>query len=276
MTHENRLIKEMRKKGVLVAAHRGSVAGNIPFNSRPAFRAALWQGADIIETDVTLSADGVPVIFHPKQEIHHLFKDIHIEQMTAEEIGRECYANFDDNPTQCHIMTLDELLEELKGKCLINLDHAWDYLPETVETVRRHNMTQQIILKTPVRKEYLQIIEQAAPDIMYIPMIKETDTVTPLLESMQINYAGAEVLFTHDSAPVAQDDYIRSHHEKGRFLWVNAILYNYKTQLSGGHTDDVAVTGDPEYGWGWLVDRGFDIIQTDWVAPLRRFLDERK
>lgn len=275
MVYQNRFIRDMREKGVLIAAHRGSSAGNIPFNSLPAFRAALWQGANIIETDITLSKDGVPMVFHPGQERNHLFKNICLEKMTAEEIIKERFVNFDNNPTQCPIVTLDEALECLKGKCLINLDHAWDYLPQTVERVRHHKMEEQIILKTPTKIEYLKIMEAVAPDIMYIPMIKETDTVTELIESMNINFAGAELVFAQESAQIAQDDYIRSHHDKGRFLWVNAILYNYKTQLSGGHTDDVAVAGDPEYGWGWLIDKGFDIIQTDWVAPLRHFIDHR-
>ena len=73
----------------------------------------------------------------------------------------------------------------------------------------------------------------------------------------------------------AMADYIRSHKEKGRLLWCNAILYNCKKQLSGGHTDDAAVTGDPDYGWGWIVDKGFDIIQTDWVMPLKMYLKSR-
>ena len=39
---------------------------------------------------------------------------------------------------------------------------------------------------------------------------------------------------------------------------------------------DIAVTSVPEFGWGWLVDKGFDILQTDWPMPLRHFLDNRK
>ena len=37
----------------------------------------------------------------------------------------------------------------------------------------------------------------------------------------------------------------------------------------------IAITGDPEFGWGWLVDKGFDILQTDWPLQLRLFLNNR-
>ena len=46
-------------------------------------------------------------------------------------------------------------------------------------------------------------------------------------------------------------------------------------ELAGGHSDDASLTGDPDAGWGWLMDRGFDIIQTDWPGMLRQYMDAR-
>jgi glycerophosphoryl diester phosphodiesterase len=45
--------------------------------------------------------------------------------------------------------------------------------------------------------------------------------------------------------------------------------------ISAGHNDDVALFGDTDNGWGWLVDKGFDIIQTDWVLQLITYLKEK-
>ena len=59
--------------------------------------------------------------------------------------------------------------------------------------------------------------------------------------------------------------------EESRFSLVNGNFY-----LAGGHDDDASVLGHPEQGWGWLMDRGFDIIQTDWVLHCRRYLDTLK
>jgi glycerophosphoryl diester phosphodiesterase len=47
----------------LVIAHRGSSA-EAPENTLPAFEAAVARGADAIELDVHLSADGAPVVIH--------------------------------------------------------------------------------------------------------------------------------------------------------------------------------------------------------------------
>jgi glycerophosphoryl diester phosphodiesterase len=47
----------------LVIGHRGSPA-EAPENTLPAFEAALRRGADAIELDVRLTADGAPVVIH--------------------------------------------------------------------------------------------------------------------------------------------------------------------------------------------------------------------
>ena len=264
-----------KEKGVLIAAHRGMVAGNIPHNTIPAFEAALNQGTDILETDVTMSGDGVIFIFHPRQEKNHLKQDIHLEEMTAEEIRATRYVNSCNAYTEWGPITLDEFLEQYKNRCFINLDHGWDIMPEMVAAVRRHSMEDQIILKAPAKPEYVRIIADVAPDMMYMPICKEVDEVTPMLESLDVNYIAAELVFAKDDSPLVDPAYLESHHQKGRLLWCNAILYNCLRPLSGGHTDDVAVMGDPDKGWGWIIDKGFDIIQTDWTLPLRQYMDQR-
>jgi len=47
----------------LVIAHRGASAG-APENTLPAFEAAVREGADAVELDVRLTADGAPVVIH--------------------------------------------------------------------------------------------------------------------------------------------------------------------------------------------------------------------
>jgi len=51
---------------MLVIAHRGS-SGAAPENTLAAFRRAVREGADMIELDVRLSAEGEPVVFHDRR-----------------------------------------------------------------------------------------------------------------------------------------------------------------------------------------------------------------
>ena len=61
-------IREKAKKHILIAAHRGTAGGNLPCNTLAAYEAALRQGADIVELDVSRSADGELFVFHPGME----------------------------------------------------------------------------------------------------------------------------------------------------------------------------------------------------------------
>ena len=68
------------------------------------------------------------------------------------------------------------------------------------------------------------------------------------------------------------DEFIEKIHTDGKLLWVNSIIFNHRQQLAGGHSDDTALSGDMEKGWGWLADRGFDVIQTDYTYQCNDYL----
>ena len=96
-----------------------------------------------------------------------------------------------------------------------------------------------------------------------------------LLANHAIRYIGSEILFEHDTEYFASDEYISLAHSRGLKLWVNSRLYDYRVELAGGHSDDASLTGDPDNGWGWILDKGFDIIQTDWPLMLRQYMENR-
>ena len=60
----------------------------------------------------------------------------------------------------------------------------------------------------------------------------------------------------------------------GKLVWVNSIIYDCRAQLAARHSDDTAIAGDCEFGWGWLADKGYDMIQTDWALMLINYLKE--
>ena len=79
-------IRETASERIILCAHRGIWGGNIPCNNTIAYDFALAEGADMVEVDVTRSADGELFIFHPGMERRQFGKDINIRQMNAEEI----------------------------------------------------------------------------------------------------------------------------------------------------------------------------------------------
>ena len=69
-----------------------------------------------------------------------------------------------------------------------------------------------------------------------------------------------------------EDEFIEKMHGDGKLVWMNSIIYNYKDQLCGGHSDDTALTESEDKGWGWIADKNVDFIQTDWTMMLIDYL----
>lgn len=256
----------------LIAAHRGASAGNVQCNSWMAFEAALAQGADIIELDVTKSLDGELYVFHPGKESRFLTSPRPLGEMTREEIAEVCFVNVDRNPTSTHLSTLDEILERLKNRCLINIDKFPTCMAEIAQTVRRHGMQEQVIVKTEATEEMFRKVEVLAPDLPYMVFARREDTVSEMLQKRFPLYRGTESIFPDEDCDLAKPEYTQRMHKLGLKVWMNAIVFKESRVLSAGHNDDISVSGQPDKGWGHLMDLGADMIQTDWPGMCRQYL----
>lgn len=261
-----------QKKGTLLASHRGVNGGNIPCNSLEAFQIALNMGADIVELDVERTLDGRLFIQHPTMERVHLrFKDS-LREYPDSFVKEMFLSNNDMNKTQYHIARLEEALDLLKGKCFINVDKFWG-APEAISgLIRERGMEEQVLVKTKLADMDLNVIEEYAKGLFFMPVCRNTDNALEIFKNSQVKYVGSEVLFEKDDAPVASPEYVEKMHEAKKIIWVNPIVYNYKKVIAGTHTDDNSMLYGPECGWGWLAERGFDILQTDWIRECDTYL----
>ncbi len=265
-------LHEKAKENIIVVAHRGSAGGNIPCNTLTAYEIALMQGADMIEVDVSCSSDGKLFLFHPGMEEEHLGRKIDLSQMEYKDITDLNYINYDKTPTQFKIAGFDDFLEQFKGRCFINIDKFWSNPEKILKAIERHGMADQMLVKSKISEEVINVLENLCPAMPFMPIVSETHPHHKKLMQRNINYIGAEVLFEKDNSYLASDEFVEMMHRDGKLVWMNSIIYDYTEQLSGGHSDDTAMTVSPEYGWGWLADRGADFIQTDWVIMLINYL----
>lgn len=265
-------IFEKAKENIIVVAHRGAPGGNIPCNTLTAYEIALKQGADMIEVDVSCSRDGKLFLFHPGMELSHLNRLVSLKLKSFDSIKKHHYVNYDRVPTQFTIASFDDFLEQFKGRCYINIDKFWDNPEKIYEDIKRHGMIDQVVVKSKLSKKVLPVLENLCPELPFMPIVSEQHPTHKDLMKRNINYIGAEVLFEKDDSLLASKDFIDMMHSDGKLVWVNSIIYNHRDQLAGGHSDDTAMTVSEEYGWGWLADKGFDIIQTDWPMMLVDYL----
>ena len=261
--HQNHIAQNVETRRVLIAAHRGTAGGNIPCNTLIAYELALRDGADIIELDVSRSLDGGLFCFHPGMEPVMYVDPTPIAELNAERAASRLLRNQDMSETIYHSPTLDEALELLKDRCLVAVDKFWKWIPEIAACIRRHGMQEQVLCKLQDKPQHYEVCAHYAADLPILPVIWTEDRSTCASYAKGVRIAGVEALFAREEAPIASESYIDKQHQMGRMLWVNPIVYNNKDILTAGHTDDIAVAGNPDQG----------ILHTDWTAQLRRYLN---
>ncbi|MCB8965427.1 MAG: glycerophosphodiester phosphodiesterase [Ardenticatenaceae bacterium] len=131
----------------LIIGHRGASA-TAPENTLAAFAQAVALGADGVELDVQLSADGWPVVCHDFRVDRvtngtGLVTQMTVAQLHALDAGQGEY-----------IPTLDEVFELLGPDMLINVElKSWDWRDKGLETavadrIQSHNRDRQVLVSS--------------------------------------------------------------------------------------------------------------------------------
>src|SRR5690606_20603267 len=107
-------------KKVLVASHR-AVHHQYPENSIPAIREAIRLNIDIIEIDVQVSSDGIPMLMHDQKIDMTTNGTGNLETQEFKELEK-LRLRSGETLTDEHIPPLEEVLLLAKGKILVDLD----------------------------------------------------------------------------------------------------------------------------------------------------------
>ena len=138
----------------LVIAHRGA-SMYAPENTIAAFELAVEMGADAIELDTMLTADGIPVVIHDQSLERTTNESGNVSSMTVAEIklldaGSRFYVRFAEEK----IPTLEEVFSAVGNKILINVElknytSPFDRLPETVVAlVMKKGLSDRVLLSS--------------------------------------------------------------------------------------------------------------------------------
>lgn len=155
---------------VEITAHRGDNS-QAPENTMPAFKAAVENGADWIELDVTQTKDGVLVIFHDADLMRLTGKPDKIWDMTYEELSQiNAASHWGPFFRDTRIPRLEEVLDYCKDKIKLNIevkvnDHqTQDFILRLVSLLQEKNMTDQCMI-TSFDYHSLQVVKQLDPSL---------------------------------------------------------------------------------------------------------------
>ena len=269
------LSQKLAQKKCLIAAHRGSWGGNITQNTVGAYKAALQMGADIVETDVTATTDGVLYSFHDGNEQRVFGVEKSIRQMDSKEVENYHPINTCNELTAARINRLTEVLDFLSHGELLNIDRAWNIIPQLLEVLDRYpNAKYQVVIKAPLKaKAAYEYLNVHPVKYMFMPICYSFEDVEAALSYPDLNVVGCEIIAFDEQMELFSDESIQRIHDRNLFVWVNAVTLGDVgvRPLYAKLDDDVSVLEDPSLGWGKLFEKKIDVMQTDWPALLYQY-----
>lgn len=235
-----------------IAAHRGDRA-HFPENTLPALEAVLHSDFDFVETDIQLTADAVPVLFHDETVDRTTNGTGVLSTKTLAEVkALDAGSWYSREFVFLQVPTLDEFLEVFEGskkKAMLELKGVWT--PEQVrivtELVYAHGVQNRVIFEA-FDYDTLTSLEEVAPIFprVLIQRYLPTDPVA------LANEFGVIAILTSYASVEEQPDVVAEMHAAGLGL----ILY----------------TLNKKGKWSDALDLGVDGIITDRPSSLDNWL----
>ena len=270
--------KENKSEYVWVAAHRGDWI-YAPENSIDALKHAIFFGADLIETDVRLTKDGKIIMMHDYTVDRTTDGTGTISDLTLEEIQKLHLRNNFGGMTELKVPTLEEFIEVAKDKILLYLDKASYDLPgheqghlvkELLKVLKAHGVLEQsvFVLDWPYEKAR-SIFGDDLEKVIYCPVIEDK---IPNLSTYVDEYIQKlkPVAFQFRMATLDSETYkqLPKVLKSGSKAFVAATWAEH----TANHNDLVSTFERPSKGWGWLLEQGFSILETNYPKDLIYYL----
>lgn len=262
------------KENVMVVSHRGDWR-NAPENSIQAFQNCIDMGVDMVELDLKKTKDGVLVLMHDKKIDRTMNGKGFPENYTLDSLKMLRLKNGVGCKTRHQIPTFREVMELCKGKIMVNVDKGYEYFEDVQKILEETGTANQCVVKEKI--PYQTIKEQHGDILDKVIFMPKADLCKPEAESIIDSYLlnekplAFEVRFSQVNDKVFE--LIKKLNDNGIKVFVNALWPAQNAE----HDDDRAVElKQPDESWGWLIQQGFKLIQTDRPALLLDYLRAKK
>lgn len=237
-----------------VAGHRGD-ASWAPENTMPAFDRAFDGTIEFVETDVQLTRDGVPVLFHDVTLDRTTNGSGTVAEHTAAQLGKLDAGSWHGTAwAGTRIPTLDAFLAGLAKsdkKALVELKFGWTLseVRTVVALIDGHRLRSRVVLQS-FSLETLTNLQLAAPRYPRMMLVRELpDDPVPMARQF-----GVIALATTARAVAKSPDALGRLHAAG----IGLICYTLNSRKA----------------WSTVRERGVDGIITDTPGDLESWLSE--
>lgn len=264
-------LEDANNKEVIVVAHRGDWR-NAPENSLQAIQNCIEMGIDMVEIDVRLTKDSIPVLMHDKKLNRTTTGNGPIQKWTLDALRTLNLVDGLGVATQHKIPTLKEALALAKGKILVNLVKSYSIFDKCFEVIQETGTQNQVVIKGAKRLEEVENeFGQYLDKVYFMPIIKLPNKDAETIVNEYLNSKRPPIAFEftikQDAIPLVKD--FKKIRKAGSSVWVNALWPHH----NAGHDDEKAVQNLSVYDW--FIENDIDIIQTDRPRLLLKYLREK-
>ncbi len=234
-----------REERPLIFGHRGA-SRVAPQNTLAAFRRAAELGADGVELDVHLTAEGIPVVIHDARVDATTDGKGRVAELTLPQVKElDAGAHFDAAFAGERIPTLEEVLAEVGQRLIINIElkpsakSSGGLEEAVVAVVRRMGMLERVWFSSfkPYALYWIRQQEPAVPcGLLYSPLTFVSRLLAPVTPH--------EALHPHRS--LVREAMVRRAHRRGLRVVTWTLDDEDKAQRFAEWGVDVIITNEPE------------------------------
>jgi glycerophosphoryl diester phosphodiesterase len=242
---------------VLVVAHRAA-HNNVPENSLEAIEQAVKLGVDIVEIDVRITSDSVPVIMHDGTVDRTTNGSGQVAIFSFKEIRKLKLKYSDGRLSESIVPTLDEVLRSAKGRVLVDIDLKLTEIEPVVEVVKAAGMTREVFFFDS-DYEVLSRIAAIDKNLYLMPRTHSLDEVKECIRLFNPPIVHIDPSFYSKDV----SDYIMAN--KAR-VWINTL----------GDFDDMLMLDNGATLLDGFLEAGANVLQTDEPEALLEILRAKK
>ncbi|MEW2388670.1 glycerophosphodiester phosphodiesterase family protein [Streptomyces venezuelae] len=257
------------KAAVMTAAHRGQWR-KAPENSVAALRAAFADGAEIVEADVRMTKDHVPVLMHDATVDRTTNGKGRVSDLTLAQLrGLRLRAGLGGRQaplTGERVPTVADALKAARTLGLVNLDQAWEDREAVWRVMEETGTVRNGLFKSRAPVPEVKAFLGRHKDALYMHVVEDANAAS-VGEFGKDRPPAFEVVFDDVRDRVAAPAFARGLRSTGR-VWFNTMRDGFAARF----TDEASLI-DPARGWGRLIAaHGATVLQTDNVRALRSYL----
>ena len=254
-------------------AHRGAWRTS-PENSIQAFKSCIEMGVDMIEIDVRKTKDNELVIIHDATVDRTTNGKGKVSALTLEEVKHLRLRAGHGVVTRHEVPTLEEVLNLCKGKVLINIDKGYGYFQQMYSLLAKTGTLDQVVIKGG--HSYDKVKEQngkVLDEVIYMPIVNlNNKNAEELLDGwLAAKPVAIECCIGKYDAEVER--LLKKIKQSDSKLWINSLWPSLNDGPDDARAVEMAQAGE---AWGWILDRGATLIQTDRPEELLDYLDDKK